>query len=387
MVCVDTLRLDMFNDEVMPNMTSLLENATHYTNTRAAGPWTIPSMAAAFTGKFPSYTKTLNISDNLPEEEITIPEVFKMAGWKTIGISENMLVSESRGFHQGFDDFFAEPDKRANVLVDHAIEKLQTPPDGKFFLYLHFMDPHAPFAPPKNYLEKFKRGEGRFETKFNLAYKLLSKELEVTDGEAEQIRGLYMGECAHVDAELARLIQFLIDNQLWDDTAFVFFADHGEELNEHGWWTHGHAVYDEVLKVPLIFNFPESKGEKIDELISLRGLGSILFKRLGINPPPAFNYDGTVFFEGVKTIEDHKGIVTPDNWKLFVRMESLEVELYNLNKDPLEKNNLYEKNRDRADEILKQIADIASAAPPYEGKNALTEQQIEELKSLGYLGS
>jgi len=386
MLCVDTFRADQVREDLTPNLYRLAHQSVYYTNCRSAAPWTLPSTTATFTGKYPSYAGAIDKYDNLPDAEITLAKVFQQNGWTTAGLSANALVSKSHGYDSGFDQFTAKGQLKAENFVNRTINMIEGLGDQNYYLYLHMFDPHTPYAAPQYQVDKWRRGSGRFTSMFNLGYTLHAKEITITEGEAEQIRGLYDAECAYADFQIGRLIRYLKENDLWDDTMFIFFSDHGEELGEHDDWFHDHTLHDTVMRVPLTVRFPETEAYTVDELSSLRQIGQIMFERLGFRYPSQFEFNGIHYIEGVKRGEEQKGIISPDMWKLFVMMESREVFFYDLNNDPAEVNNLWDPNDEHADGMLREMNDIFFNTPETGSGQAIpTEEQLEELRALGYI--
>lgn len=386
MVCLDTFRYDRLREDLAPNLIELARESQNYSFCHAGGSWTLPSIIALFTGKYPSYAGMKGKFDPLPMDEISMVEVLQENGWKTVGISANEIVCETYNFQQGFDYFALNNQADSKAIIDFALSEIESIRDEEFFLYLHMMDPHLPYTPPEPYRSQFRRGEGQYVDLFNLGYKLIDGSLSVTEGETEQIRGLYDAECAYSDAEIGRFIGWLKENELWDGTAFIFFADHGEELGEHNDWQHGHTLRETVMHVPMLIHFPGAEPGVTEELTSLRMIPGLLFDRLHIDAPPQFDYYGISYIEGVKRYEEQKGLITDDRWKIFIKMQSEEIFLYNLSDDPGELNNLWDKDDTFCTGMLRQLIEIVLAIPETgPGTSAPTEEQLDALRALGYI--
>jgi len=150
------------------------------------------------------------------------------------------------------------PDRPAEATVGAAsawLDKLGT--DDPFFLWVHFLDPHAPYAPPREYLDgPPPPGMG---TAFEGQKETLEGLVITTSDERRWVRSLYDAEARYVDANVGRLVTALKQRSLYDDALIVFTADHGEEFWEHGSIGHGHSMYQELLQVPLIVKLPASR--------------------------------------------------------------------------------------------------------------------------------
>lgn len=280
MICLDACREDRVRPHIMPNLCDLAEEGTYYENAYCSGFWTLSSIGSVFTGKWPSEIPCMWPGQGLPEHEVTLAERLQALGWVTVGLSANMVVREQTGFSQGFVDWMqphSPPWYDAEYMISTALEMIQDvePP---LFLYIHLMDTHMPLDPPETYRLLYGRGEGRFSEFAHSRRRIL--EMEPTDSEVEQIRGLYDAEAAYADHEIMRLFQQLRSRGLWDRAMIVFFSDHGEQLGEHGDWDHGYDWHDEMVHVPLIVKMPGQESEIDSQLFSLVDLGELVLNEL-----------------------------------------------------------------------------------------------------------
>jgi arylsulfatase A-like enzyme len=146
----------------------------------------------------------------------------------------------------------------ADVIVDHAQTWLASVGEGPFFLWLHLMDPHAPYYPTDKGLQML--GEGRL-TAARARY--LNAYWNRSDVGSERLRpyrneivALYDSGIRWVDVQLARLIETLRQSKLWENCVFAFTADHGEEFLEHGDRFHEPSLVEELIHVPLLLRVP-----------------------------------------------------------------------------------------------------------------------------------
>jgi arylsulfatase A-like enzyme len=236
------------------------------------------------------------------------------------------------------------------------------------------------------------------------------------------IVGLYDGEIRYTDEKLiGPLIQKLKDMGMYDQTMIIFTSDHGEEFYEHHGWGHGHSLYDESLKVPLIIKFPQSqfKGQRIDDIVSLVDIFPTVLEETGIDFS-ALEIDGQSLLPLIKGKEKGDRTFLADiasnvlashipqritlnrgREKLILnkhfRPEDLSffispppdlgpVELYNLALDPGEKQNIADNNPQVANQFIQRIDAIYEAAMKRETKKLEMDEELKKrLKALGYI--
>ncbi len=386
-VCLDALRYDHLTPEITPNLYQLAQESVNYSRCYTSGSWTKPSIVSIFTGKWATYAGVYERYDSLPDDEETIAEIFQNAGWDTVGISGNVVIREEKGFAQGFNTFLEPVDMQAKQMIDTALEEIDHRRDEQFFLYLHLMDTHMPLTPPQPFKDDRRRGSGRFYDRFAQIGDLVFGDLEPTEGEVEQIRGLYEAEAAYADSEIGRFVETLREWELWEDTEFVFFADHGEELGDHGDWTHGHCLYDEVLHVPFFIRYPEGVPESNDELTSLADMGGLILESTWIDLPEAFEPGRVCYSEGVKRGGEQKSWISDDGWKLVWHLENEILTLFNLVDDPGELIDLSEDETDVVDELLAELAEIVLRIPEPTGEpgEEPSGEVLDQLRALGYV--
>jgi len=179
----------------------------------------------------------------------------------------------------------------ADRVVDAALPWLENQGAGRIFLWLHLMDPHHPYHPPERALGLLGRSDLRPER--GLFLNALWGREEVPRRRLarhrEDLLALYDAGVRWVDHEVERLVGYLRDKGLWDDTLFVLTADHGEEFLERGGCYHYPVqMGDEVTRVPLLIHDPSSKGERVAEPFSLLDLAPTLVGRCAVDIPHSF---------------------------------------------------------------------------------------------------
>ena len=148
-------------------------------------------------------------------------------------------------------------------------------------MFVHLYDPHWPYLPPRELLEKF---GPRPKDISDLMER--TQEAPKNASEVEDIIRLYDSEIAFADRELGRFFQALKDNGMYDDTLVIITSDHGEAFYEHGHWQHSQTLYDELTRVPLIVKWPESSTTgRSAELFSQVDIFATLVEAAGLELP------------------------------------------------------------------------------------------------------
>jgi arylsulfatase A-like enzyme len=243
-----------------------------------------------------------------------------------------------------------------HTIVEHSRDWIRRR-DGRFFLWLHFMDAHFPYQPLP----------GRRNWRDRLSY--LKGMTGLVAGRPEpavnSLRELYGQRVGLVDACVGELVSEIDALGLSDSTTVVVTSDHGEQLGERGRWAHGPDLHDELIRVPLILRGPGvGRSLRIDRQVELLGLAPTLLELLGIQIPPSFvgasfaslaesgagGGSETVFSEAMHSggrlsragVADTLTVTScrMDGWKYIHDTENGGEELYDLDADPAEQNNL-----------------------------------------------
>ncbi len=333
LIVVDTLRADHlpfygYKKNTAPFLKSIAEKGALFKHTYSTSSWTAPATASILTSLLPSQTGVMmgmNSSKRLtkvkpesklnriPEKVETIAETLKKNGYKTFGISDNGNISEQMGFNQGFDKFHNFRPKRATAkgIEAKVIEwekDLKT--SEKYFLFIQYMDPHSPYNKREPWYEKKK---------------------STTKNTVER----YDSEINYVDEHL----KSLFSKFNWDkNTLFVFTSDHGEEFWEHGKLGHGKTLYNEVIRVPLFFYWPEKISKNIVEKpVSTIDIVPSISNLLDINPVYQVGVD---LFEKENTKSLERNIVS-HIWKQL--SVGKELEMYSMIDQKKNKKVIFEK--------------------------------------------
>ena len=277
LISIDTLRADALgaygrNPSPTPNIDALASNGLRFENSIAPTPITLPSHATLLTGLHPlQHGVLVNSQTALSGDVLTLAERLQNAGWKTGAIVSSAILHHryglAAGFHDYRDNYFSDMTRidenafeliNARVTTREAIGWLQSNLDAeRLFLFIHYIDPHSPYEPPK-----------RFKKAFSGAP--------------------YYGEVAFVDRQIGRLLEFLKTHALLDGTLLVVTSDHGEGLGDHGASTHGVFLYDEIIRVPLILSGAGvPKGKTIVETVGLIDVTPTILDLAGLEADPS----------------------------------------------------------------------------------------------------
>jgi arylsulfatase A-like enzyme/Tfp pilus assembly protein PilF len=395
-VTLDTTRADRlgpygFDSVRTPVLDRLAREGVVFELAASAAPLTQPSHATLFTSRLPP---AHGVRDNgvaaLGDEEVTLAETLKGAGART-GAFIGAYVLDSRwGFDQGFDTYVDDFDlsqhraislggieRRASDVVDSALEWFRRSEKQRFFAWLHFFDAHAPYSPPEPYRTQY-AGRG------------------------------YAGEIAYVDSQLGRVVDALASGDLLDRTIIVIVGDHGESLGEHGEGAHGFFLYEGVIHVPLIIRtpYPATRGRRVKELVRTIDVMPTILDLLGMQSPPTAvgrslvgPMTGLPAEPGSEAYSESLYPLNQFGWSdlkalrsgRFKYIDAPRPELYDLEQDPKEKNNLYEERRSLADGMRNRLSEInrsASSGSTRERKTVdLDPDTRARLAALGYVGT
>jgi len=317
--------------------------------------------------------------NRIPDEIETMPEVFKKAGYSTFAISDNGNICEKQGFHQGFDKMVTHEYKGGEYVNEILFSwKEEIRKSEKYFLYLHYMDPHAPYFIRKPWY----KDPGNRKLVPLVAYE---------------------SEISYVD----NVIRQAYEEFGWDkNTVIVITSDHGEGLWDHGRQGHGYSLYREEIQVPLIIHIPgEFNGTRIEENVSNVDILPTLRDIIGL-PESDIDEGWSLLHlargEYVEKFENR--YIYSHLWKKvdFLKEEKATIhknfhflnriprpkEVYNMKVDPLEKKNIYFKVFKVAKKMERMFEKFFTESKKYKKEivhRKMTKEQLEKLKSLGYV--
>jgi arylsulfatase A-like enzyme/tetratricopeptide (TPR) repeat protein len=395
-ITLDTTRADRigaygYQGVETPTLDRLASEGVLFEHTMTVAPLTLPAHCSIFTSRFPPEH---GVRDNggffLAPDQLTLATLLKRRGFRTGAVVAAFVLDGKWGINQGFDTYvdqfdlpaggglsMGEIQRPGNEVVDRALPWLEKVKGQRFFAWLHFYDPHAPYEPPEP-----------FKTRY-----------------AEHP---YLGEIAFMDSEIARVMDFLDTRGLTEKTVIAVIGDHGESLTQHGEDTHGFFIYESTIRVPFIIRAPfdRLKGRRVSDPVRSVDLMPTALDLLGIAPPPALaGVTLTPLMAGARASLDlegyaealfplhHFGWSEMRAWRSgrYKVIDAPRPELYDLERDPHERTNLYADRRALADGMIARLHQQERDAP---GPNAASKPTPEvdtetraRLAALGYVGS
>ena len=289
LIVVDTLRADNLTHYGYSRATSsgLADFAAHstlFSQAYATSSWTQPSVASLFTGILPSSHRVLIQGRVLSPDFETLAERLSRAGWSSSAFSGNLFIGSRTGSDQGFENFvghdgdvLAYPDV-ADMLdsVDSWLvhpERAMPP----LFLYFQPMNSHGPYTVPEERRDDLLG----YEPDTNFRYRGEIMQSIVRDGNLEararvtpeilqSLTDQYDTAVRYSLDSVGELLNLLKARNLYDDSLIIVTSDHGEELFDHGGFSHAYSLYEEVVRVPLWIKLPgQTRASQIDHPVSL----------------------------------------------------------------------------------------------------------------------
>lgn len=404
-IVVDTLRADRlgaygYERPTSPMMDQLAETGIRFDEVRAQSTWTKSSMAALWTGIQPFAAGITRFDDAIDESAVLPAERLREAGFRTAGFYRNAWVAPNFGFGQGFDFYlFPTPNLTDDRLqqnspgsssvqgsdydaTEMAAEFLRAHGHERFFLYLHLMDVHQ---------YQYEKESALFGTAYGDAY----------------------DNAIHwTDRNVGLLVGTLMELDLFEKTILVIASDHGEEFGEHGGEGHARNLYVETTHTPLIVSLPFAidGGVVVEEPVENSDVWPTLFDMLGLEPPAGSRgrsllplveaaAEGRPAGTGRATMsqldrtwgraDPAKPLVSVrrDGYRLIFHPEDPgAAELYDLEADPGEQNDLAQAEPERVAALLEEgLARYAEDGPSVAKSVEVDELQLQQLRALGYV--
>jgi hypothetical protein len=295
---IDTVRYDKFafyneNTSVKtPHIDAFAAEATIFDHAYDNENWTKPTCATILTGLHPNTHQTKWYRSKLPSKVMMISDHFQNSGFKTAAFVANPWVSASFGFDRGWNHFTNYPREKRNddvdEVVDDALAWIDYVEGDRFFLYLHTMDPHRPYWPPEEWRKRYWSEEYDGVIERGAAFQtgaINSGELALTESDRRYLEALYDAEIAFNDHHFGRLIEGFKKRGLYDETAVLVIADHGEEFWDHGMIGHHNSLYEEMIHTVMVLRYPNMvpSRRRIPHVISTVDVAPTLLDLAGVD--------------------------------------------------------------------------------------------------------
>ena len=402
LITLDTTRADRMGflgskRGLTPNLDALAKQAVVFSQAYSHVPLTTASHTTILTGTYPQFNHVIDfgipLSANLPY----LPDLLHQQGYHTAAFVGSLILDPldgtAPGFDRGFDvydagfhlrrhgmDRYNSVERRAGVVVDHALGWLSQNHSGPFFLWVHLYDAHDPYDPPPPYKQRY----------------------------ASQP---YDGEIAYADSAVGKLLSVLRAHGLYDNALIAIMADHGESLGAHGENTHGVFLYDETLHVPLVIKLPGDRaaGRRLDTRVGLVDVAPTILREADLTVPKEMQgeplqpmFAKTAAINAAAGREDRPAYAETDyphrafNWSAlrairtgkYLYIQAPQRELYNQASDPGETRNLANDSKAVADTLASQLDDFRRKTSQTLVQLARPDpEQTRKLAALGYVAS
>jgi len=429
LLTIDTLRADALGTlgdprARTPHLDRLARASVTFRDCIAPAPWTLPTLGSIHTGTYPA-EHGLSGPDGLDPGVPTLAEACESSDRRTGAFVSNPWLA-TRSLARGFDTYdVAEKlesiDPLLGTFVYGYLHKLvlrvRRQDDayrisrlgvewiargrGPWFLWLHYFDPHLPNRPPRPLDRLFGPPPGRD------ALQLPAVDDEIRSGRHElspatraDLRNLYDAEVTYTDGAIGRVLRHLGAAGIDGETAIVFSSDHGEEFWDHGGYEHGHQMFDELVRVPLIVRAAGMRSARIvDTLVRTIDMPPTALAAAGIDAGAFDSGDlladtddrRSAYGEATLYGEEQK-FLRSDDWKIVARRgDEPSVSVFDLRSDPSERFDLVPGGGAPADSLQREldawIERVGSTDDDTRGAlDQLDPATRDQLKAVGYLG-
>ena len=420
LISIDCLRADHvgaygYQRDTTPRIDGFAEDGVLFETAVSTAPMTLPSHMSMFTGLFPSRhdgSKWAKLASTTPY----LAEILSQAGYQTDALVTGAYLSQNYGFERGFDFYRMDYPSPAAATVEQAIELLGRAQGVNQFLFLHLIDPHWPYDPPPELIDRFGPPPPDIA---GLLRKIVDNEPPSSPREVDQVVALYDSEIASADEALGRFLDTMKNMGLYQRSLIIVTADHGEAFFDRGHWQHSQTLHEELIRIPLVVKWPgESPRGRIRSQVSQVDIFPTVLKVAGLTPPPSDGIDLLEFVKETAAAKKRRSLVSENAWrspvgwarKISFRIEKLKYiatlaaptgvepqeshlereELYDLLGDPEEKVNLLEASSVEVEPFRRELAQYLSEARSLRAGRQ-TEHVVEDdvtlerLRSLGYV--
>jgi len=410
LIVCDTLKADhlgcygYFRDTSL-NIDRIASEGVLFEDFYNAGSPTGPGFTCIYTGLHTIHHKYYRFGEpnirQVDDTILTMPEMMRAIGYTTVGFDNLMNVIYGRAKHwvRGYE-FYVNCGPTAFDLAHHLKAEqlnrrlmpwLRNYAHEKFFLFVHYWDPHTPYNQPEEYRNLFPHELGSLsdlevrEAPAGYQYVPGWGTVDQIVNEEEKWRSrrsggmpvsvdLYDGEIVYMDEAIGEVIEVLEDEGVLDETLFIVTSDHGEQLGQHNIWGHA-ALHEAETRIPLIMRYPKRppKCLRINGFCQQVDILPTLLDFLGVRPD-VLEIDGKSIMPLLKGepirdrifLEHSSGqrSIRTEQWHLlddelldeaWIRRPKREPEFYNVKEDPMEVINLAETRKDETEEFRGEL--------------------------------
>ena len=390
---------------------SLLGEGVRFHQARTVEPLTAPALATLLTSLEPQQHGCTRNGLSVREDVVSLPKLLRRNGYKAAAFVGNWTLRDRLWAMAGHFDVYEEVMTRArwfgmvrreataedltDISGDWLEEQLDSEPDRPVLMWVHYVEPHAPYKLQRDFLPQLGADPG---------------------GDVYSQSGKYDSEIAYVDHHIGRLLERAESLFPAEETLTIFVSDHGENLGEHGYWGHGRHLWEEGLWIPMGITWPgriEAGVEDAPALIS--DIAPTVLGLLGLEVPeflsgkdwsPVFSGASPSPTDRVTYHQAHRGVVGPKEDATKVRQKGLlevariadsEKELqrvpkerrwvYDLVADPGEEESVVSPQSPLSEELAAWLAEVRSGLEQSDDRPAvaMSDEDREALRALGYI--
>ena len=265
-----------------PNLERFAERSVVYEKAIATSCWSLPTHASMFTGLYPSAHGANDQHHYLDADIPIITQLLQSQGYQTVALCRKHDVGPETGMDRGFEAFnktrYPAPLAKALRKADNGLARAFGYRDGgarhtnreirallpklqaderPFFLFVSNLEAHLPYRPPKAYNTFLPDLSPEKIAGVNLDnWKYMAGQAEMDEEDFAILTALYDGALAYSDYRIGEILTWFEQAGLLDETLVIITGDHGENLGDHRLMGHGYCLYDSVLRVPLIIQYP-----------------------------------------------------------------------------------------------------------------------------------
>ncbi|CAN5749666.1 hypothetical protein BH18ACI5_BH18ACI5_02900 [soil metagenome] len=366
LVTLDTTRADAVGPDAIvatPAFNAVAARGRRFTQAYAAAPETLPSHSTMMTGLYPAGHGIHENARYLATTYPVLAEKLQQAGYRTAAFVSSFVLARRFGLARGFEVYDDElaggsSERASSQTTDRAVAYLAKTSAEPQLMWVHYFDPHTPYAPPQPFLQQFEHKP-------------------------------YLGEVAAMDAQLARLIA-AFDARTAGNGALIVVADHGEGLGDHGEAQHGTLLYQSTMHVPLVIAGPGVPPGVMTAPVSTRRVFHTVLDWAGIASQDSLRgtSDEVVLGEAMKPFLEYgwqpQTMAVDGQWKA---ISAGKVEAYDLGSDPGETRNLG-SGASLPARMRRSLDDYPIPSPgAARAPENLSDDAKQRLASLGYVGA
>jgi arylsulfatase A-like enzyme len=332
-------------DGSFPTLRRIADEGVTFENAMSTGPWTVPSHASLFTGKYTSEHQTNAASPEFDVDQKVLATHLQECGYCTVGLSANPWINYELGFNRGFDyyrmswdPFWNNPtlsamkntaatenennwdqlakaidqmsirnapkilanilyakffggysDKGASRITNVVTDWISNngSEDEPFFCFINYLEPHLEYDPPQHVVQELTDSipQNKLDDIEQDAWRYLTGQINISSEEFSILEQLYRAEIKYIDGKIQDIYECLDRNGILDETAIIVVGDHGENIGDHDLMDHQYCLYDTLLHVPCLIRYPEvyPGGMEMTDLIETRDLFATILELANID--------------------------------------------------------------------------------------------------------